>query len=417
MICITPPHLSYPYSVKDALALFSFEEQNFKAFFRAHIPHNCVLIVEYQFTHGEVLCGLVHYMLELGYQVDVLLHTQLFLDKALDIDFDDRARVFATHPTNIEMLLHTQQIQHYEFVLFNTLVIYQNPLMSILNRIPCRQPKNGFLAIEHNGTIQYNRMLPCHRIFSLLPNGLYQYYINTYFFGTDTYSSKSWDTVEFLISGRIAKDLSIILDFFREIRHIHTIPFRLSITGNYNPNLYNLDNLEPFIHFMGYIDYQKLYQYAKRSHFILCLLDANNPEDDRYLYDFSGSLGLSYGFGIIPIIHNKFAPHFMLDSNNALIYEDGELFRVLLKAFCISKPEMQQKISNLQDLAKQLHKQSLLNITQSIQTICPKIQYSRRFVIKFYLRQGYLRLRRRVKLLYLYVKYFFSKSKAEVKKS
>ena len=434
MLYIAPPRERNSSAYE--LALRRFEEQNFSAFSRAHIPPNCVLLVEYSPSHGEVLCALVRYMLELGYRVDVLLHTQLFLDNALKLGFDDRVRAFATSPVHIEILLGSAQVEAYEFAFFNTLVIYQIPPLSLPHFIPCRQPKNGFCAIDHNATLQYKRILPTQRIFSLLPNTFYPHFLNAHFFGTHSHAKNLEDSTHpthdecnahpkssenphpthdeptrFLIAGRLSKDLSPLLKLFGRLAHTHTA-FSLTIVGSYDKSLYDTHNLGDRLRFTGYVSYDTLYAHARQSHFILPLLDASNPHHDRYLYDFSGSLGLSYGFGIIPIIHSKFASHFLLTQENALIYDDDSLFESLRQALDMPKSRIQGKSQALRTLASRLHAQSLEHIAQALQTPCPPIRYTLTSRIRAFLRQRYFRLRRRGKLLYLLCKSFLAQKRS-----
>ena len=389
-------------------------------------------------------------MLELGYRVDVLLHTQLFLDNALKLGFDDRVRAFATSPIHIEVLLGSAQVEAYEFAFFNTLVIYQIPPLSLPHFIPCRQPKNGFCAIDHNATLQYKRILPTQRIFSLLPNTFYPHFLNAHFFGTHShaknpeYSTHSHpvrdehnahpkspeslhtahnehhphhkhgehnEPIRFLIAGRLSKDLSPLLELFGQLAHTHTA-FSLTIVGSYDKSLYDTHNLGDRLRFTGYVSYDTLYAHACQSHFILPLLDASNPHHDRYLYDFSGSLGLSYGFGIIPIIHSKFASHFLLTQENALIYDDNGLFESLRQALDMPKSHIQGKSQAMRTLASRLHAQSLEHIAQALQTPCPPIRYTLTSRIRAFLRQRYFRLRRRGKLLYLLCKSFLAQKRS-----
>lgn len=389
-------------------------------------------------------------MLELGYRVDVLLHTQLFLDNALKLGFDDSVRAFATSPVHIEILLGSAQVEAYEFAFFNTLVIYQIPPLSLPHFIPCRQPKNGFCAIDHNATLQYKRILPTQRIFSLLPNTFYPHFLNAHFFGTHSHAKNLEDSthshpvrdehnahpkspeslhtahnehhphhkhgehnepIRFLIAGRLSKDLSPLLELFGQLAHTHTA-FSLTIVGSYDKSLYDTHNLGDRLRFTGYVSYDTLYAHACQSHFILPLLDASNPHHDRYLYDFSGSLGLSYGFGIIPIIHSKFASHFLLTQENALIYDDNGLFESLRQALNMPKSHIQGKSQALRTLASRLHAQSLEHIAQALQTPCPPIRYTLTSRIRAFLRQRYFRLRRRGKLLYLLCKSFLAQKRS-----
>lgn len=170
-------------------------------------------------------------MLDLGYSVDALIDTQLFLDNALDIGFDDRVRVCATSVTNIKIILSTKWIKQYEFVFFNTLIAYQNPRISILCLAPYHQPKNGFLAIEHNTQAQYARILPPHRILTLMPTPHYRFYANAHYFGKHAKQGKHTQNPSFLIVGKISKNLQPTLDVFRQLAHHAS--FDLFIIGGY----------------------------------------------------------------------------------------------------------------------------------------------------------------------------------------
>lgn len=372
-----------------------------------------MLVVELCSSHGEVLCGMVQYMLDLGYSVDALIDTQLFLDNALDIGFDDRVRVCATSVTNIKIILSTKWIKQYEFVFFNTLIVYQNPRISILCLAPYHQPKNGFLAIEHNTQAQYARILPPHRILTLMPTPHYRFYANAHYFGKHAKQGKHTQNPSFLIVGKISKNLQPTLDVFRQLAHHAS--FDLFIIGGYDQSHYDLTDLKDHIHFTGYLTYPQLYGYANKAHFILPLLDAHDVAHNRYLYDFSGSLGLSYGFGIIPIIHRKFAPHFLLNQDNALIYDD--MLEILCQALRMPASQIQSKALSLHTLAKHLHTQSLAHITQALQTPCPTIHYPLSFRIKAFLKHRYWRLRRYGKLLFLIYKSLRHKSEVKAKTS
>lgn len=407
MVFIQPPFSSLSPQVKTSkdkttykLNLHNFEEQNFKSFLHSDVPENCVLVVETNGYHGEVLIGVVEYLLSLGYKVDVLLRTKLFLDRALEVGFDDRVRAFAANRQDIYIILSSSKIKHYEYVFFNTL---KSAHLSILSKALIKTPKNGFLAIDHNFFADYDRILPKHRIFSLIPNPKYPFFINTHYFGKYAKLQKPSQNIEFLIAGRVQKDLQANLDFFKQLKSNHNINFKITIVGNYDKNIFNIDSLESNINFTGYLNYPELYERASSSHFILTLLDAKNTAHNRYLYDFSGSIGLSYGFNIIPIIHQKFAAHFLLDESNALIYDDNNFFETLQKAISLSSSEIKSKQESLQNLTTKLKQDSIKNLKQAISTPCPKIQYSKVFVIKLFLWHKVITIGKYCKFLALYL--------------
>ena len=297
-----------------------FRISSFKDLFNTDITKGTVLIFEPNKYHHECLPGYSKYFIDLGYNVDLLLHYS-GIDSLSLYDNMERVRLFTFIDLGKIYLFAkrlSKIIQNYSFVLVQTtdpnkLDLYRK--LDFLNM-------NNSIFVFHslnNIDINYLDYYKENRIWTIgnFSKGLQ---INPHYFGNINVKDKSDKVVFFMTSSYLRNYKELIESSVRLKKENYN--FEIIITGRSNDINSNkipkiLKNIFVFKHQSSYFE---MYKLVESSDYIIIPLDPNSEYDKEYKeIKATGSIQLVLGFLKPAIINQNFSDFYNLNNNNKLI--------------------------------------------------------------------------------------------------
>lgn len=332
------------------------------------------LLVEINDCHGECLPGYCKYLLDLGYNVDVLVNKVLEKEAPMQM-FDGNPFVTTRYISDKEIFgfLNSKQSDIYDVCVFNSNILYNEyHLSSILNFINLKQIKPRVLCVEHR---LENLPELTRKVNVLVLKKFYDYRntfeVNPHYFGENQSHDKG-KTVNFVVAGNIQKtrkNYDLLINAVNELVSKNITNFKITVIGH--GNLGDLpEKIQKFFDIKGRVSYPDLYKYVSNADFFMTLLDPDFSEHDRYLkHGTSGSFQLIYGLNIPCLIASKFAECHHFSSENAICYnKNSEIASAMIKCINMSNKEYKEIKDNLQKTADKIYKNSLQNMDSAIKT-------------------------------------------------
>jgi len=358
------------YFAREKLSLIvknSFRISSFKDLFNTNITKGTVLIFEPNKFHHECLPGYSKYFIDLGYNVDLLLHysgiDSLSLYKNMErvrlFTFIDLRKIylFAKRLSKI--------IQNYSFVLVqstdpNKLDLYRKlDFLNINNSIFVFHSLNN---IDTNYLDYYKQ----NRIWTIgnFSKGLQ---INPHYFGNIIVKDKN-DKVVFFMTSSYKRNYKELIDSSVRLKK-ENYNFEIIITGRSNDINSNkipkiLKNIFVFKHQCSYFE---MYKLIESSDYIIIPLDPNSEYDKEYKeIKATGSIQLMLGFLKPAIINQNFSDFYNLNNNNSLIYNNTNFYYVMKKSITLDKKDYNNLKYNLKKIEEKLFQTSINNIKKVI---------------------------------------------------
>jgi hypothetical protein len=306
----------------------------------------CALI-EFNYYHDQILPTFVYLLNRLGVRPDVYLPS-----RALRNDAFVFARGLHYRPLRTDRWGRIRgtpsRVAPYDFVIANS--IEPPTVLDRMARITLPT-----LAVLHNAelieTPRYVRyfderrrvplVLAQHIALFLKWNGPAEW-IAPVFVGEPTRLARSNHRSRFCVPGNIdfeRRNYAALLDAVYALSlersdfvvsclgrpHPDGVAFRAQIAGR---------GLDRFFEFSeGEISYERLFSGAAGSDFLLPLVDKTSEMYDSYFHTkLSSSAALASAVAVVPIAHAGFARLYGLDSEQAILYEDGELLNAMRRA-------------------------------------------------------------------------------------
>ena len=317
-----------------------FRISSFKDLFNTDITKGTVLIFEPNKYHHECLPGYSKYFIELGYNVDLLLHYS-GIDSLSLYDNMERVRLFTfidLGKINLFAKRLSKIIQNYSFVLVQTtdpnkLDLYRK--LDFLNM-------NNSIFVFHslnNIDINYLDYYKENRIWTIgnFSKGLQ---INPHYFGNINVKDKSDKVVFFMTSSYLRNYKELIESSVRLKKENYN--FEIIITGRSNDINSNkipkiLKNIFVFKHQSSYFE---MYKLVESSDYIIIPLDPNSEYDKEYKeIKATGSIQLVLGFLKPAIINQNFSDFYNLNNNNSLIYNNTNFYHIMKKSIILNKKD------------------------------------------------------------------------------
>lgn len=332
------------------------------------------LLVEINDCHGECLPGYCKYLLDLGYNVDVLVNKVLEKEAPMQM-FDGNPFVTTRYISDKEIFgfLNSKQSDIYDVCVFNSNILYNEyNLSSILNFINLKQIKPRVLCVEHRLENLPELTL---KVNVLVLKKFYDYRntfeVNPHYFGENKSHDKG-KTVNFVVAGNIQKtrkNYDLLINAVNELVSKNITNFKITVIGR--GNLGDLpEKIQKFFDIKGRVSYPDLYKYVSNADFFMTLLDPDFSEHDRYLkHGTSGSFQLIYGLNIPCLIASKFAKCHHFSKDNSIVYKrNSDLAAAMIKCINMSDSEYNSIKNNLQETADKIYKNSLHNLETAINT-------------------------------------------------
>lgn len=334
--------------------------------FSTFIPkRNNVLLVETNGCHGEVIGGYLQYFQNIGINAYILVTDTIKKEKPFCRLHTEK--IFSTKFKNFHKLLKSEYLNRYDHIFIMSSVNYTHGSHAVRDLFPDLQKHKSVYWVHHQiGYIhnyypdidkKHNIMLG--HIVDKIGGG--QVFMNPHLFGEYTIPSKTDETV-FISVGGInpkRKNHNLLIDAIKTL-HDKNYKFRVLIVGS--GSLKHIDkSVRKHIKLLGHLNYDKMYNNVEKSHFFLPLLDANNPEHDRYIKtQVTGSAQLVYGFRKVPVVHKKFANFYDFNPKNAIIYDD--LADGMERAILMNATDYDKHIKQLDKTANSIKQETTDNL-------------------------------------------------------
>ncbi|MDR3001131.1 MAG: hypothetical protein LBU89_07695 [Fibromonadaceae bacterium] len=326
---------------------------------------NTVLLLEPYDVHGEVIPGLVKYLLDLGYNVDVIISmtgrgrndTSLFSS----FEKNDKVRVKSMAGYKINRLLRTSPLKHYKHIIINSFYdkdinFYKVDLFKLKPVCMLHNPNITEPYFKTNKIISLVKMDCINREPPLV--------VNSHYFGDITKSNKSETTtfIAFNSKNLFRRNLHLLFRACDALykKKINNFCVKIIGKGIAIPPVYR-DN---FLVFES-LNFKQMFDEVSKSDFLLGLIDAASVE---YANKASGSFQLSYGFSKPIILHSKFGGNSGFTNDNSVLHDSNDsLASAMENCINMSENDYSLMVAELEKTEKQLYKDSLNNLKRAME--------------------------------------------------
>lgn len=334
---------------------------------------NSVLMIEINSFHGEVLPGFAKYLLDLGYNVDLLITEEVYNEQPFKLFKDERINIFKLGFPDIEKI-QKEKFNEYEFIFMSSSSKFSRPspvygayssMKRFLQDTP--QGKNPTIFVYHdieevNKNSHKNNELKVITLGNIKGGKM----VNPHYFGDVKITDKNDKTV-FLTAGYInpkAKNHDLLLKAIKDLSD-KNLNFEVVVIGG--GDLKNIpEEAKNYIKFKGRLNFPDMYKELESADFFLPLLDPNNEAHERYITTgVTGSSQLIYGFLKPTIIHGKFSNFYGYNDKNSIIYYD-DFSNKMSEAIQMKQSEYKEKQDNLKKLSNKIYEESLNNLRDLI---------------------------------------------------
>ena len=295
-------------------------EHFYEIFKKDYIKNNTILIFEPNTYHHECIPGYSKYFIDLGYNVDILLHFS-GVDSLTLFEERKKIRLLTFNKLN-EIELNAKNlssiIKKYDYVLLQSTERTRYTLYNSLDILNM----NNSIFVFHNINYMDNNFsnyLTQNRIWTLgkFPKFLQ---VNPHYFGNIKLKDKNNKT-RFFVTSSHGRNYTDLVKYSEKLIN-ENYNFEIIITGrskyfNSDSLPKNLKNIFKFRYNVGYLE---LYLAIDSSDFIVIPLNDNSKYDNSFkTIKVSGSIQMVYGFLKPAIINQEFAQFYNLDKKNKII--------------------------------------------------------------------------------------------------
>jgi len=335
-----------------------------------------VLLIEPNPYHGEIQPGFVKYFQDLGYNVDIFMRLENYLENPFVKYTENPPRMFFGTAPVIRDWVNGLRGNEYEYIFLSSSAFWDAPreffgkYLDYLGQTP--KSKHGILMVEHNAVpylheYDEEKYLAEHRVFALTENnGIPR--LNPHYFGE--FKTKKFNNreISFVVVGGInssCKNHALLLKTIKKLIKNNITNFKVFVVGNGNLDI--PDEISKYISVLGRLNYDDMYKTVNNADYVLALLDPSNPDHTRYKTGTTtGSFQLSLGFNKPMVIEQSFASHYNLDEKNAVIYSGHDLYNAMLNAIKIGSAEYNKMCKNLAILEGDIYQESLENLKKAM---------------------------------------------------
>lgn len=334
-----------------------------------------VLVIEPNPYHGEILPGFVKYFQDLGYNVDIFMRLENYLENPFVRYTNNPPRMFFGTASVIRDWVNSLHGDEYEYVFLSSSAFWNMPeyygaYLDFLGQEP--KSRHGLILIEHNTNpclVEYNELdlLKSGRVFALLKHDNVPM-LNPHYFGPIINHRLNKKTIEFVavgIRGSLSEEM--LTKTTKYLIDNGYKNFVIKIIGK--GTLEIPQDLEKYIRFLGRLNYKEMFDTVNNADFLLALLDSGNPVFDRFLTKsaVTGSLQLSLGFNIPMIIEKAFADLYDLNDTNAILYKKNELYSAMKNTLDMPHEKYNKMKNNLANLSTKIYQESKVNLSKAME--------------------------------------------------
>lgn len=356
------------YELIAEFRFFDFIQVN--KFNKTPCHENTVLLVETNGCHGEVISAHWQYFKELGYNVDILMHSFIYNENHFARQDTSDINIFHCHSTAMHKIFKSKKMQQYKAIIIMTPMNYTFASQSVLEMFPELNKFDNLYTIAHNTRDIDNKYKNFNQkhIFGLGRRLKDFPCTNPHLFGNIQKNSTKHNPTTFITVGGInpkRKNHDILLSATQELV-TKGLDFKVIIVGD--GKLKNIpDSIKNNIIVTGRQISHNMFTLMESSDFFLTLWDKNNPDHNKYKTDqVSGSPQLIYAFNKIPLVQKEFADFYDFNDKNSIIYEDDNLADAMEQAILMNDKQYLKLYNELDKLSKSVYEESKQNIKNLI---------------------------------------------------
>ena len=357
--------------IYESIAEFKlFDFIQVKKFNKTPCNENTVLLIETNGCHGEVVSAHWQYFTELGYNVDILMHSFIYNENHFARQDTSDINIFHCHSTAMHKIFKSKKMQQYKAIIIMTPMNYTFASQSVLEMFPELNKFDNLYTIAHNTRDIDNKYKNFNQkhIFGLGRRLKDFSCTNPHLFGNIQKNSTKHNPTTFITVGGInpkRKNHDILLSATQELA-TKGLDFKVIIVGD--GKLKNIpESIKNNIIVTGRQISHNMFTLMESSDFFLTLWDKNNPDHNKYKTDqVSGSPQLIYAFNKIPLVQKEFADFYDFNDKNSIIYEDDNLADAMEQAILINDKQYLKLYNELDKLSKSVYEESKQNIKKMI---------------------------------------------------
>ena len=351
----------------------------FKKLMSEKITKRNVIVIEANGVHSETIPGLIKYLYELGYVVDVVVSDKI-LEENPFINFNQKyyRNLVGLNTKQFRQFLSSSKIKEYEYGLINSNYVYRGKTIETAPSIfeffhNIASPYNGFIVLEHHLDRINEVLLAEHRVLQLADFKNIKkenlIFCNSHYFGQFK-KHKLNKVVNFITIGALEafrRNVDMLIDAVSQLKTNGIDNFKITVIGRGEMDGLPED-IKKYFNILGRVPFERMYEEINNADYFLTLLDSSNPKHNRYCQDgTSGSFQLIYGFNIPCLIEEKFADKHHFNDDNAIIIKPGEtLYSAMVKAINMSSSEYDKVKQKLNKTAKYIACKSKNNLKMAL---------------------------------------------------
>ena len=322
-------------------------------------------------SHAEVVPGFVRYLLDLGFDVSVIVSPKRYREglfsrfKHPRIHFNRMARA------RIVRYFSKHGLGNAKGVLVTTAGKLAQPAdyaaeVALFGKLSASQK---VLLVEHDvKKAADNASIPENIIVLREPHyrNARATVVNPHVFGDFSPTPKNKELTRFITVGAMRakrRNTQMLVDSVLALHALGYKNFKITVVGKGTPSSIP-SLLRSFFEIKGRLDFSEMYEALDQADFFLPLLDPDNPAHDRYISTgTSGSFQLIYGFCKPCIIAEKFAEINGFNSTNAILYkQNGDLAEAMRHAIEMTPAQYGALQQSLGEYVAALYRTSLQNL-------------------------------------------------------
>ena len=326
-----------------------------------------LLIFEPNTFHHECLPGFSKYLIDLGFNVDILIHSS-GINSFILFNESDKICLFTFN--NISQIIKEGKklsiiIKQYDFIILQT---NNNFARLIYNKLDLLSINNSILIIHDTESLdeKYSKYIKQNRIWTL--GNISKYIqVNPHYFGNTMKIKDKNKETKFFFTSTNSRNYKYLIDSLNKLKN-ENYNFKIVITGKSRKlNSFKISkNLYKNIKFKYEASYFNLFKAVENCDYIIIPLDSESQYERKYNKSMvTGSMQLSYGFIKPVIINQEFAGFYNLNINNSLLYNNFNLYEILKEAILLSNDKYKMLQKNIYLLEKKVYQASLNNIKKT----------------------------------------------------
>ena len=337
----------------------------------SNVKENSVLILEPFHFHNECTPGFSKYFIDLGYNVDIILHkigiTSLCIFEPINkirFFFYDNKDILKEIAESINL-----KLKEYNYILIETTDPNILDLYIKLNLLNIKNSIFVFHHIDYSYKYSLFNKLKNFQIWSLGKFSIGTQ-VNPNFFGYIKKKRKSRKT-KFFISSTINRKYNLLIKAALTLKK-ENLQYFITVVGKdktFSKNNITEEISENF-KFRYKISFFDLYKEVYDSDYIIINLDPTNKEDVIFKkIRVTGSVQLAYGFSKPVIINEEFADLYNFNATNSFIYKNSNFSKVMIGAINLNNQDYEKMQNNLIYLKNEIYAKSFYNVKKCLEEI------------------------------------------------